>query len=126
MSNPSLNAAVDEVASPSASGGSKSSTPVAAGKPVRGGSMGLPFIVVVLICAAAGIGVFGMTEFQAAGELRTEVGALRSEVSTLTATVGTLQTENDHYKGVLSRVQAATGSLQASLAELNELAGSAP
>ncbi len=149
MSNSSLNVAVDEVppAAPegnasagtsSASGSSSKSSvsggaakagsaPVAAGKPIRsGGSMGLPFIVVVLICAAAGVGIFGLTEFQAAGQLRGEVAVLRTEVTELNATVATLQSENNHFEGVLTRVRAATGSLQASLAELNELAGTTP
>ena len=37
-------------------------------------------------------------------------------------TVADLQTRNDHYEGILTRVRVATGSLQASLAELNQLA----
>jgi hypothetical protein len=56
-----------------------------------------------------------MVQFQSANSLRTELSAL-------TTTVADLQTRNDHYEGILTRVRVATGSLQASLAELNQLA----
>ncbi len=87
--------------------------------------MAVPVLVVLLVCGAAGVGIFGMTAFDAAGVLRAEVGTLQTQVGTLSATVATLQTENANYKNVLTRVHAATGSRQASLAELNEWAGSA-
>jgi hypothetical protein len=56
-----------------------------------------------------------MVQFQSAASLRTEV-------SVLTTTVADLQSRNNHYEGILTRVREATGSLQASLAELNQLA----
>jgi len=79
------------------------------------GSMGLPIAIVVLLCGTLGFGLFGMVQFQSANSLRTELSAL-------TTTVADLQTRNDHYEGILTRVRVATGSLQASLAELNQLA----
>jgi hypothetical protein len=75
----------------------------------------------MLIVSIAGFGLFGQVQFQAASSLRGEVSALHSQVSELTTTIAGLQTENNHYQGVLSRVRVATGSLQASLTELNQL-----
>ncbi len=84
--------------------------------------MGVPSLLVFLLVCASGVGIFAMTAFESAASLRGEVGVLQSEVTTLTATVAGLQTQNDHYENLMTRVRAATGSLQASLAELNQLA----
>ncbi len=86
------------------------------------GNMGLPIALVVLLVGGAGIGIFGATQFQDASSARGELSMLRGEVSALTTTIETLQTKNEYYQGVLTRVRAVTGTLQASLTELEQLA----
>ena len=121
MSNSSLNLAADDPATAQAAGSAASAaTPSNPGR----SNMGVPYLFVLLVVGAGGLGVFGMTEFQGATSARSELGELQSQVVTLTTTATTLQVENDHYKSLLTRVRAATGSLQASLAELDTLAGS--
>lgn len=108
--------------------GLPAASPSSIPKPRRGGSS-LAVALVVLLAGTVGLGIFGLVQFQSASSLRSQVSVLHgelsglhSEVSGLTTTVAGLQIQNDHYQGVLTRVRAATGSLQASLAELNQLA----
>jgi hypothetical protein len=140
MSKSSSSLAVDEATPEEAASAKKGSTPAgpSSSEPKRGsvglpaapakpaapastpaessrGSMGLPIAIVVLLCGTLGFGLFGMVQFQSAASLRTEVSAL-------TTAVTDLQSRNNHYEGILTRVREATGSLQASLAELNQLA----